>query len=238
MADFEQKNDLDLRYGGSTLGDFGYFYDVELPWLFACINSIRRNQAHPAGQSVEPVPYQIKIEDDKLFVRDKTNSTWVYLFDVAFGGGLREQGEEVLTTADKAGNTTETKKNKLAVYDEDGNLPANITGNSNSIAGYRVDTSGIQDGQIMAYNAGLNKWESTDKFSGVGAGKALALMDALGVIASYNGGTTLSVDMPVHALLPNTTYSVGDVANTRHIPTNMTLVCVEAGTTPAVIPEL
>lgn len=280
MADFEQKNDLDLRYGGSTLGDFGYFYDVELPWLFACINSIRRNQAHPAGQSVEPVPYQIKIEDNKVFIRNENNSDWVFMFDVsfggglrqegqkvlttgemkiennkfyiknattgdwvfmfdvAFGGGIRQEGQEVLTTGDKAGSTTELRKNKLAVYDEDGNIPASITGSAGSIAGKRVDLAGIVDGQIIAYSEGLNKWIPTDKFSGLGMAKYITFLDAKGAAGSYNGDSTTTLDFPIKALLPNTTYQYGEIANTRLVGTNISLVCVQSGTTPATITAL
>ena len=236
MADFQQKNDLDLRFGGSTLGDFGYFYDVELPWLYACINSIRRNKVCPDSEAVEPVANQFKVEDNKIFIRNADNTTWIYLFDQAYGGGLHGVDEHVLTSLDLA--TENTKANKVAVYDVDGNLPASITGSAASIAGKRVDASGIQDGQIICYDAGTNKWVPTDKFSGVGSGKSLVLQDALGVLSSYNGGATTTVDLPVRGLLPDTTYAVGDIANTNQLASNVMLVCVGAGTTPATIPDL
>ena len=238
MADLQQKFDLDLRFGGSTLGDFGYFYDVELPYIYKCLNALRKNQVSPAGESVEPAPNQIKVEDSKLYVRSEDNSSWVFMFNIAYGGGIRQEGQTLLNNDDLAGNTLESRKGKIAVYDEDGNLPGNILGSANSMAGYRVDTSGLQDGQIMAFNAGANKWEPTDKFSGVGAGKSIAFEDNKGVIVSYNGGTTTEVDMPVQALLPNTLYNVGDVAKTRQIATSSMLVCVQQGTTPAAIPNL
>lgn len=236
MADFQQKNDLDLRFGGSTLGDFGYFYDVELPWLYACINSIRRNKVCPDSEAVEPAADQIKVEDSKLYVRNASNSAWVFMFDIAYGGGIRAEGETVLTTADLA--TASSMANKVAVYNEDGVLPASITGSAASIAGKRVDASGIQDGQIICYDVGTNTWKPTDKFSGVGSGKSLVLQDSLGVLSSYNGGATTRVDMPVRSLLPDTTYAVGDIANTNQLASNVMLVCVGAGTTPATIPDL
>lgn len=264
MADFQQKNDLDLRFGGSTLGDFGSFYDVELPWLYACINSIRRNKVCPDSEAVEPVADQFKVEDGKIYIRSNTNSSWIFLFEQAYGGGLHGVDETVLTDSDLAtisvkankiavydGNgkidgalyeedkaTQQSMANKLAVYDIDGNLPSNITGSAASIAGKRVEVSGIQDGQIICYDEGTNTWRPTDKFSGVGTGKSLVFQDSLGVLASYNGGATTTVDAPIRGLLPDTLYSVGDIANTNQLASNIMLVCVNSGTTPATIPAL
>lgn len=239
MADLQQKYDLDLRFGGSTLGDFAYFYDVELPYLYNCLNALRKNQVSPAGDNVEPAPNQFKVDDGGIFVRDADNQSWIFLMSQAYKGGFLAQGETMLKSTDKpASSSVADRANKLAVYDAYGNLPCNIDGSANAIAGHGVDANGVQDGQVLSYNAGLGKWEPTDKFSGVGSGKSLALVDSHGVIASYNGGATVSADVPVRALLPDTGYNVGDVANTNQLSSSMMLVCVHAGTTPASLPSL
>lgn len=138
MADFEQKNDLDLRFGGSTLGDFGYFYDVELPWIFKCINAIRKNQVCPPGTSVEPAAHMFKVEDNKIYMRNTDNNEWVLLMDLANRGGvlelgedilvesgLKEAGEVLLTDSDipADGATLLQKAGKLVVYDNTGHTP-------------------------------------------------------------------------------------------------------------------
>ena len=238
MADFAQRNDLDLRFGGSTLGDFAYFYDVELPWLYKCINSIRRNQATPAGENIGPVPYQIKIEDDKLYVRNSENLDWVLLFDIAYRGGLYESGENLLKNTDLAGDTVENRANKIAVYDSSGNIPSNITGSAAKLADKRVVISGIEDGQTISYSAATNSWIPADRFSSVGEGKTLTLRDSLGIIGQYNGGTAVEVDIPISGLLPDTAYSYGSMAYTSQLATNVALICVQAGTTPNQIPTL
>jgi hypothetical protein len=268
MADLQQKYDLDLRFGGSTLGDFGYFYDVELPYIYKCLNSLRKNQVSPAGESVEPAPNQVKIEDGRIYVRDEENQGWIFLFDQAYGGGLRNEGETLLKdtdaadgdspAADRAGKivlydseghlpnalmtsdlaTDEVKAGKIAVYNENGVLPANISGSANKLAGKTVDLGSVQDGQVIAYNVATNTWIPTDRFAGVGQGKTLGLVDYKGVIGTYNGGAVTMVDTPLGTLLPDVTYAVGEVARTNQLPSDVMLVCVSAGTTPSEIPSL
>jgi hypothetical protein len=309
MADFAQKNDLDLRFGGSTLGDFGYFYDVELPWIFKCINSIRKNQVCPPGDSVEPAAHQFKVEDEKIYMRNTDNDGWVLLMDLATRGGVLELGEEILITSgilnegesvlkntdlatdslkggkiavynssgyidgtlrtadipasdataqQKVGKVVVYDSNgkvpgavmqsdlatdsvmggKVAVYNQDGVLPANITGSAASMGGKRVNAAGIEDGQVLAFDEATNTWLPSDRFAGVGQGKTLALMDYKGAIGSYNGGAATQLDMPVGTLLPSSTYAVGEVALTNQLPTGTALICVGAGTTPATIPAL
>ena len=238
MADFAQKNDLDLRFGGSTLGDFGYFYDVELPYIYKCLNSLRRNQVSPVGESLEPAAHMFKVEDEKLYIRDSDNQSWIFLLDLAYRGGLFERGQSLIKNTDLAGNTAETRAGKIAKYDDNGQLPADITGSAASLVGHRVDITGIEDGQTLVYSSATGTWIPADRSSAVGEGKTLTIRDNLGVIGTYNGGSTTEVEIPVSGLLPNTTYSYGSIAYTSQLATNVGLICVQAGTTPATIPTL
>lgn len=238
MADFAQKYDLDLRFGGSTLGDFAYFYDVELPYIYKCLNSLRRNQVSPAGESLEPAAHMFKVEDDKLYIRDSDNQSWIFLLDLAYRGGLYEQGQRLLKNTDLAGDTAEARANKVAVYDSAGNIPSNITGSASKIADKQVMISGIEDGQTLSYSAATNSWIPADRFSSVGEGKTLTLRDSAGVIGLYNGGAAIEVDIPVSGLLPNTAYAYGAMVHSIQLPTNMALICTQAGTTSATIPTL
>lgn len=235
MADFEQKFDLDLRFGGSTLGDFGYFYDVELPYIYKCLNSLRRNQQSPTGETVAPAPNMWKVEDGHIYIRNEENTDWVLMLDQAYRGGLYAQGESLLKNTDLA--TENSKANKVAVYDSSGNIPSNISGSPGMIAGKAVDMTGLEDGQVMAYSAGTNKWIPADRFSGVGQGRTLSFYDSSGVFATYNGGSPTDVDMPVHGLHPSRNYAYGDVANTSLLPSSSMLVCVVAGTTGDTLPQ-
>ena len=238
MADFEQKNDLDLRFGGSTLGDFSYFYDIELPYIYKCLNAIRRNQVSPAGESVEPAAHMFKVEDDKLYIRDTYNQSWIFLLDLAYRGGLYEQGQSLLKNTDLAGNTAESRAGKVATYDTDGNLPADVTGSARKLVGKSIDIANIEDGQVLVYSSVDDKWIPGAASAGVGEGKTLTIHSTNGTLASYNGGATTSVEIPVSVLMPNTTYSYGMVVQSTSLPNNVSLVCVQAGTTGATIGEL
>lgn len=238
MADFEQKNDLDLRFGGSTLGDFGYFYDVELPYIYKCLNALRKNEVSPAGENVEPARHMFKVEDDKLYIRDSDNQSWIFLLDLAYRGGLYEQGQSLIKNTDLAGNTAEARAGKVATYDTDGNLPADVTGSARKLVGKSIDIANIEDGQVLVYSSVDDKWIPGAASAGVGEGKTLTIHGTNGTLGSYNGGATTSVEIPVSVLMPNTTYSYGMVVQSTSLPNNVSLVCVQAGTTGAAIGEL
>lgn len=231
MADFQQKNDLDLRFGGSTLGDFAYFYDVELPYIYKCLNALRRNEVSPAGENVGPARHMFKVEDDKLYIRDTDNQSWIFLLDLAYRGGLYEQGQSLIKNTDLAGNTAEARAGKVATYDSDGNLPADVTGSARKLVGKSIDVSGIEDGQVLVYSSVDDKWIPGAASAGVGEGKTLTIRATNGTLGNYNGGATTAVDVPVSALLPNTTYTYGMMAYSSKLATNVALVCVQTGTT-------
>lgn len=88
MAKLTEKNILDYRIGGDTLNDFALKYMAEIPRIYQFLNNIRTHDSVGTEQ-IEPEPYQIKVEDDKFYVRNKTNDAWLYLFDVAKNGGMR-----------------------------------------------------------------------------------------------------------------------------------------------------
>jgi hypothetical protein len=291
------------------LGDFGDFYDVELPYIYKCLNALRKNQVSPAGESVEPAPTMWKVEDNKIYMRNSDNTDWVMLMDLVNRGGVLQLGEAILVTSgilnegetvlkntdledgvtkagriavynnegyitgtlrtvdipasdataeqkvgkvvayDSAGNvpgavmrtdlaTDSVKSGKVAVYNEDGVLPANIAGSAASVGGKRVNAAGLEDGQVLAFDEATNTWIPSDRFAGVGQGKTLALMDYKGPIGSYNGGAMTQLDMPVGTLLPSVSYAKGEIALTNQLPTGMALVCVSAGATPSEIPSL
>lgn len=88
MAKFTEKNVLDFRFGGDDLNDFGRKYMAEIVRIYQFLNNIRTHDSNGTEQ-IEPEPYQFKVEDDKLYIRNKANDAWLYLFDVAKNGGMR-----------------------------------------------------------------------------------------------------------------------------------------------------
>ena len=88
MAKLAEKNVLDYRIGGDTLNDFALKYMAEIPRIYQFLNNLRTHDSAGTEQ-VEPEAYQFKVEDDKLYIRNKANDAWLYLFDVAKNGGMR-----------------------------------------------------------------------------------------------------------------------------------------------------
>lgn len=88
MAKFTEKNVIDFRFGGDHVDDFALKYMSEIPRIYQFLNNIRTHDSNGTEQ-VEPEPYQFRVEDDKLYIRNKSNDAWLYLFDVAKNGGMR-----------------------------------------------------------------------------------------------------------------------------------------------------
>lgn len=88
MAKLVEKNVLDYRIGGDTLNDFALKYMAEIQRIYQFLNNLRTHDSAGTEQ-VEPEPYQFKVEDDKLYIRNKANDAWLYLLDVAKNGGMR-----------------------------------------------------------------------------------------------------------------------------------------------------
>lgn len=110
MAKLTEKNILDYRLGGDKLSDFALKYMAEIPRIYQFLNNLRTHDSNGTEQ-VEPEPYQIKVEDDKFYVRNKANDAWLYLFDVAKNGGMRSdsfgrQSAGSISSRPQVGNTS------------------------------------------------------------------------------------------------------------------------------------
>lgn len=110
MAKLTEKNILDYRLGGDKLSDFALKYMAEIPRIYQFLNNIRTHDSVGTEQ-IEPEPYQIKVEDDKFYVRNKTNDSWLYLFDAAKNGGMRsdsfgKQSAGNISSRPQVGNTS------------------------------------------------------------------------------------------------------------------------------------
>ena len=110
MAKFAEKNVLDYRIGGDTISDFAVKYMAEIPRIYQFLNNIRTHDSTGTEQ-VEPEPYQFKVEDEKIYIRNKANDAWLYLFDVAKNGGMRadsfgKQSAGAIADRPSTGNST------------------------------------------------------------------------------------------------------------------------------------
>lgn len=234
MAEYTPKGDLDYRRGGDTLSDLGDLYDREIPWIFEILNALRANKESTSSRTVEPVACQIKIEDNKIYIRNNTNSAWVYIGDVAYALGLIQEGRQILLDTDKADVAAANPENnagKLAVLNDDGILPYS----TNRIAGKRVDMANMADGLVLVYREATNTFTFEAK-GGLGAAAALTIKDGDRVVGMYDGSAAVTLDLPFHTLARSTAYAVGDIAYTSAIPSNMRLECVTAGRTSAELP--
>lgn len=249
MSDLVPRYELDYRLGGSTIDEWGLGYIDNQVQLFKVLNALRENSPVP---DVEPTAYEIKVEDDNIYIRNSDNTEWIKLMKVADNGGFKsdkigkqtagsteakpvtgvnnydtymdlDKGElsywldgswHVLLTLDvtkmtgydnlikkdedvvSPANTTDivTNAQKLVQTDDNGNLPVNITGNAAKIAGAKIDAANIKDGQILAYDSATNSFKNVDK-STVGTGRSLILMNGNTLLATYNGGEVVDVDI-------------------------------------------
>lgn len=67
----EHRGDDVFRFGGKYIGEIENIYDL--------LYKILTNQEIDASLAL---PYAIKITEDKLYIRDKTNSEWITIFDI------------------------------------------------------------------------------------------------------------------------------------------------------------
>lgn len=234
MADFEPIGDLDYRRGGDTLSDLGEKYDTEIPWIFECINSIRRNKT---GGSVGVVPDQIVIQDNKLYVVN-SNGGLTLLGNISFGLGIVEEGRTVLTDDDVSTVAADGtgQAGKIVTLNADGLIPFGTTQGAAKLAGKRIDISTVEDGQVLVYREATNTFVGEQKGT-VGAGKVLTISVDGEPIATYDGSAVTTIDLPLNLLGRNKAYNVGDRVRTAAIPSYYELECVTAGTTAATEPE-
>lgn len=235
MAEYQEKYPLDYRVGGDTLDDFAQKYMQEIPRMYQFLNNVRGLNSEGSEQ-VEPTKYQLKAEDDKLYIRNKENTAWVYLGKVAECLGFTPSADTpILTEADVA--TTTNEPNKLLRTNASGLLDINITGNAAKIAEKIIETDGLSDGDILVYRVSSGKFVNESKGT-IGAGKELILQANGDTLGTYSGDAQTTINIPgISVLQRNKAYAVGDIAYSASLPSYLRLECVTAGTTGASEPD-
>lgn len=235
MAEYQEKYPLDYRVGGDTLDDFAQKYMQEIPRMYQFLNNVRGLNSEGSEQ-VEPTKYQLKAEDDKLYIRNKENTAWVYLGKVAECLGFTPSADTpILTEADVA--TTTNEPNKLLRTNASGLLDINITGNAAKIAEKIIETDGLSDGDILVYRVSSGKFVNESKGT-IGAGKELIFQANGDTLGTYSGDAQTTINIPgISVLQRNKSYEVGDIAYSAKLPSYLRLECVTAGTTGAIEPE-
>lgn len=76
---FAPRFPLNLEHRGDDVFQFGGKYIGEIENIYDLLYKILTNQEIDASLSL---PYAIKITEDKFYIRDKTNSEWITMFDI------------------------------------------------------------------------------------------------------------------------------------------------------------
>lgn len=76
---FAPRFPLNLEHRGDDVFQFGGKYIGEIENIYDLLYKILTNQEIDASLAL---PYAIKITEDKLYIRDKTNSEWILIFDI------------------------------------------------------------------------------------------------------------------------------------------------------------
>ena len=76
---FATRFPLNLEHRGDDVFQFGGKYIGEIENIYDLLYKILTNQEIDASLAL---PYAIKITEDKLYIRDKTNSEWITVFDI------------------------------------------------------------------------------------------------------------------------------------------------------------
>ena len=231
MAEYQEKYPLDYRVGGDTLDDFAQKYMQEIPRMYQFLNNVRGLNSEGSEQ-VEPTKYQLKAEDDKLYIRNKENTAWVFLGKVAECLGFTPSADTPILTEDDVATTT-NEPNKLLRTNASGLLDINITGNAAKIAEKIIETDGLSDGDILVYRVSSGKFVNESKGT-IGAGKELILQANGDTLGTYSGDAQTTINIPgISVLQRNKAYAVGDIAYSASLPSYLRLECVTAGTTGA-----
>lgn len=112
MAQLTEQNVLDYRRGGDTIADFAEKYMAEMTRIYQFLNNIRTHNSTGAVQ-VEPEPYQLKVEDNKIYIRNEGNDEWVFLMKVAKNGGFKADTFGKLTS----GAASDKPETGVSTYD-------------------------------------------------------------------------------------------------------------------------
>lgn len=76
---FATRFPLNLEHRGDDVFQFGGKYIGEIENIYDLLYKILTNQEIDASLAL---PYAIKITEDKLYIRDKTNNEWITVFDI------------------------------------------------------------------------------------------------------------------------------------------------------------
>lgn len=130
MSKYEDPTQLDYRYGGDTVDDFAQKYMKTVAYIFSALNELRS----PTGGTLtqNPEAYQLKVDDNKLYIRNQANTDWILLGDVQENFGFRTSAADAfMHESDVADSGT---AGKLIRADASGKLNADILGNAAKIA--------------------------------------------------------------------------------------------------------
>lgn len=235
MAEYQEKYPLDYRVGGDTVDDFAQKYMQEIPRMYQFLNNVRGLNSEGSEQ-VEPTKYQLKAEDDKLYIRNKENTDWIYLGKVAECFGFTSSADNAFLTENDIA-TMVNEANKLLRTNASGLLDVSITGNAAKIAEKIIKTDGLSDGDILVYRVSSGKFVNESKGT-IGAGKELILQANGDTLGTYSGDAQTTINIPgISVLQRNKAYAVGDIAYSANLPSYLRLECVTAGTTGASEPD-
>lgn len=222
MAEYEQHNQLDYRLGGDTIDDFAQKYMAETTRIFRFLNDLKQNKIN-GTEYTEPSPGQLNVEDGKIYIRNEANDKWLLLGKLDENFGFKPADADFISSDELSHEKIAEVNNadlinilgkqdisipgrgmvtnepqKLVQTNEDGVLPVDILGNAAKLAGYRVETDIIQDGQVMTFRAATQTWHNENK-GVIGSGKALNLYDGETLLCSYAGDTPQDFDLGITA---------------------------------------
>ena len=113
-----------------TVDDFAQKYMRTVAYIFSALNELRS----PTGGTLtqNPEAYQLKVDDNKLYIRNQANTDWILLGDVQENFGFRTSASDAfMHESDVADSGT---AGKLIRADASGKLNADILGNAAKIA--------------------------------------------------------------------------------------------------------
>lgn len=130
MSKYEDPTQLDYRYGGDTVDDFAQKYMKTVAYIFSALNELRS----PTGGTLtqNPEAYQLKVDDNKLYIRNQANTDWILLGDVQENFGFRTSASDAFMHESDV--TDSGTAGKLIRADASGKLNADILGNAAKIA--------------------------------------------------------------------------------------------------------
>lgn len=195
MADLQQKYPLDYRIGGDTIDDFAQKYIKEIPRIYQFLNNARGLNSEGTEQ-VDPTKYQLKAEDDKLYIRNKENTDWVYLGEIKPCFGFTPSVDtRLLNEEDIASKPGEA--GKLLITNKAGLLEVSITGNAAKIGEKTIQINSLSDGEILVYRSSTGSFVNESK-GAIGLGKALTITYDKQSLGTYSGNneTTIEVKPP------------------------------------------